>query len=204
MGLVEQLRRMTGVGAEQYEIDGVTFWSDEALEQELERHVSARLIQSAIDLFPTRTPSGGLTFATGRTPVSGTLDVESVVVVAFSGGNIPGDATVHGDGRIEFTEDQVSSIPVISGLCYDLNAAAAEVMGGWASAVSDGFDVTIDGQSIKRSQRADGLLKQAEAFRTKAVAGSVQVGRSDLRPHRGGGQRIGAALKAFDRLGHPG
>jgi hypothetical protein len=204
MQLVEDLRRMTAVAEAQYEIDGITFWSDEDLEKLIERHVCARLIQAEIQLIPSRTSEAALVFVDGRAPIAGTLDTESAAVVSWTGRPIPGTATIHDDGRVEFTDNQVTAVPVISGLCYDLNSAAAAVLTDWASALKLGYDIKSGDASLPRSQRHAMLLEQAEAFRARAVVGTGQMGRSDVRPARSGSSRTDAVLKSFDRLGRPG
>lgn len=203
MQLVDDLRRMTAVSESQYEVAGTAFWSDEDLQAAIERHISARLLQAEIDLIPTR-DVGGLLFVNGRAPVRGSLDTETAMITAFSGAAIVGDSTIHNDGRVEFTESQLSSIPVISGLCYDLNAAAADVLTDWASALKLGYDISSGDSKLPRSQRHEMLLTQAESFRARAVASSVQMGRSDVRGRRPGDRGTAAAIRAFDRLGNPG
>jgi hypothetical protein len=201
--LVNELRRMTAVGVAQYEVDGRAHWSDEDLKGVLARHVCARLLQAEVDLIPT-TISGALVFLNGRVRLVGTLDTESASVTTWTGGTIPGTATVHDDGRVEFTESQATAIPVLSGLCYDLNATAADVLDDWASALKLGYDIKSGDASLPRSQRHEMLLEQAKTYRARAVVGSAQMGRSDVRLGRGRSRRTDAALQSFKRLGRPG
>lgn len=204
MKLVDDLRRMTAVGKAQYEVDGAKFWTDEGLREALERHVCARLLQAEIELIPTHTAEGTLVFVNGRAPVTGILDTETATVVSWTGHPIPGTATIHDDGRVEFTANQVTAIPTLNGLCYDLNAAAAEVLTDWASALKLGYDIKSGDASLPRSQRHEMLLEQAQAFRSRAVTSSAQMVRGDLRRRGRGSSRTSAVLKAFDRLGNPG
>lgn len=202
MKMLEELRRMTSVGPTQYEVDGRAFWSDNELLTLIGQNVSARLVQAEITLMPTL-DDGALVYVNGRAPVAGTLDVESATVTAWNGTEISGTYTLHDDGRIEFTANQVTALPVITGLCFDLNAAAATVMTEWASALKLGYDIQSGDSKLPRSQRHAMLLEQAEAFRSRAVIGSVQMGRSDVRRGRGG-SHAQAARRAFERLGNPG
>lgn len=200
--LFAELRRMTSVGTAQYEVDGTAFWSDDDLLGVIGRNVSKRLLQAEIDLIPTIV-EGGIVYLNGRAPVAGLVDVESATVTAWNGVALNGTFTLHSDGRIEFTDNQVSALPVISGLCFDLNAAAADVLTEWASALKLGYDIASGESKLPRSQRHAMLLEQAETFRSRAVVGSVQMTRSDVR--RGsGGRHSQAALRAFRRLGNPG
>jgi hypothetical protein len=201
--LVAELRRMTSVGTAQYEIDGTAFWSDDDLLGVIGRNVSKRLLQAEIDLIPTIV-EGGIVYLNGRAPVAGLVDVESATVTAWNGRELNGTFTLHQDGRIEFTANQVSALPVISGLCFDLNASAADVLVEWAAALKLGYDIASGESKLPRSQRHAMMLEQAETFRSRAVVGSVQMARSDVRRGRGGSRRTQAALKAFRRLGNPG
>jgi hypothetical protein len=201
--VVEALRRITSVGNAQYTLNGTAFWTDEQLAEVLERHVPMRLIQAPISLIDTLDAEAGIVFVNGRAPAVGMLDIENVTVTNWTGGDLLGDATVHSDGRVEFTENQASTVPVISGLCYDIFGSGAEVVTSWAGALSEGADVTIDGQSIKRSQRHEQLLAQADSLRARAVAGTAQMTRSDGRGGNGM-RRSDAVRRSFARLGRPG
>jgi hypothetical protein len=201
--VIAALRRITSAGPAQYMVDGTAFWTDAQLAEVLERHVPMRLIQAPITLIETLDAGAGIVFLDGRAPALGMLDVENVVVTAWTGVALFGDATVHSDGRVEFSDDQASAVPVISGLCYDLFGAGAEVLTGWAGALTEGADVTIDGQSIKRSQRHEQLLAQADSLRARAVAGTSQMTRSDARGGNGT-RRSDAVRRSFARLGRPG
>jgi hypothetical protein len=200
--LVDELRRMTSVGTGQYEVDETKFWSDDDLLGLLRVNVSARLLQAQVALIPTM-HEGAVKYMDGRAEFGGTLDVESATVTRWDGNPLEGDFTVEPDGRIEFTENQVSALPAISGLAYDLNAAAATVMTEWAAALKLGYDIASGDSKLPRSQRHEMLLEQAEVFRSRAVVGSVSMSRSDVRGRRGG-SRTRAVLQAFDRLGNPG
>jgi hypothetical protein len=193
---------MTSVGTAQYEVEGKAFWSDDDLLGVIGRNVSARLVQAEIDLIPT-IDEGLVTWVNGRAPVAGVIDVASATVTRWNGVELDGTFTLHDDGRIEFTDNQVSALPVITGLCFDLNAAAATVCTEWASALKLGYDIASGESKLPRSQRHAMLLEQAETFRSRAVVGSVQMTRSDVRRGRGG-RHSQAALKAFRRLGNPG
>ena len=58
-------------------------------------------------------------------------------------------------------EDPEETIP-------DVLTVAAEVLEGWAAYLVRAYDVTMDGQSLRRSQMADKLQARAEALRDQA------------------------------------
>lgn len=183
--IVEELRRMTGAAADQYTIGETAYWTDEQLEGVLAQKVTQRLIQAPVERVSSIAEGGALEVRAGQVTVAGYLDAERAVVIDSTGAPVEG-VTIHTDGRLDFATDQTARSLMLTGLVYDLNAAAADVLTDWAAAVKGGYDVTVDGQAMKRSQRHSQLLAQAQAFRSKAVAGSVRMRRSDQRPARPG------------------
>lgn len=199
--LLAELRSLTGVGTESYESAGVKRWSDAELEAKLGTRVSGIFVQSPVELIPSLSPEGSLEFLAGRVPVDGSLDVDTATFVTFWGGQIPGTGTVTPFGFCTFTESQVASMPLLSGTAYDLYGAAADILTDWASAVKLGYDLTTDGQTLKRSQRHEQLMGQAEDFRKRAVIGSVQMRRGDVKADNRSRVRTRALLDSFNRWG---
>lgn len=60
----------------------------------------------------------------------------------------------------------------VTGWYYDLQGAAADVLDEWAAKEKLSFDFSADGQSFKRSQKAERLLALAAECRKQAWAGS--------------------------------
>lgn len=181
--IVDELRRMCAVEKDQYTVAGTAYWSDAHLQAALDRHVSERFLQGPVHRVMTLDESNRWVVLNGEVAVSGSLDVETAYITDSTGAKAEG-ATIHSDGRIDFAEDQIRFYLYLTGLAYDLNAAAADVLTDWAAAVKEGYDVTVDGQQMSRSQRHRQLLEQARTFRSQAVAGPVQLRRADLRPSR--------------------
>jgi hypothetical protein len=181
--LVDELRRMVAVEVDQYKIAGTTYWSHQQLQRVLDRHVSGQFLQTPVERVRTLDEDNRWVVLNGEVAVSGALDPESAKVTDSAGRLVEG-ATFHSDGRIEFASDQSTYFLYLTGLAYDLNGAAADVLTDWAAAVKGGYDVTIDGQQMTRSQRHAQLLDQAKAFRSRAIVGSVRMRRGDQRSTR--------------------
>jgi len=64
----------------------------------------------------------------------------------------------------------------ISGKRYDVYGAAAELLEQWASALAREYDFSTDGDTFRRSQQAEALLRQAAQYRARSWM-SVGVGR---------------------------
>lgn len=178
--IVDELRRMCAVEKAQYTVGGTAYWTDDQLKAVLDRHVSEQLLQAPVERVRTLDETNRWVVLNGTVAISGALDTETAHINDSAGRSLEG-TTIHPDGRIEFAEDQIRYFLYLTGLAYDLNCAAADVLTDWAAAVKAGYDVVVDGQQMSRSQRHAQLLKQAETFRNKAVVGSVRVRRGDQR-----------------------
>ncbi|HSC20598.1 MAG TPA: hypothetical protein VLC07_02620 [Solirubrobacterales bacterium] len=193
--IVDELRRMCAVEEAQYTVAGTAYWSDDQLQAVLDRHVSAQFLQAPVERIRTLDAGNRWVVMNGEVSVSGALDIEAAKVTDSAGREVE-DTTFHSDGRIEFATDQSTYFLYLTGLAYDLNGAAADVLTDWAAAVKGGYDVTVDGQQMTRSQRHTQLLEQAKAFRSRAIVGSVRMRRGDQRSTRrrrhlrGRGRRI--------------
>jgi hypothetical protein len=196
--LTDTLRRMTGAPTDAYTVGTVTYWADGQLKAVLDANVYARLVQIPVTPEETIGPDGSITVRQGRVTASGVFDTENVVIVDINGATI--NATIAQDGHVAFNEDVLSLVPLLSAMTYDLNAAAADVMEAWASAVKLGYDMETDGQTMSRSQRHDHLMEQAQAFRARGLPTSARMVRFDER-RAGGSARLNAVQRAFDRVG---
>ncbi len=67
----------------------------------------------------------------------------------------------------------------IVGKSYDVYGAAADLLEQWATRLALKYDVTDQGSSYKRSQMAEGLLRQARAYRSQQRVQVIQMDRSD-------------------------
>lgn len=72
----------------------------------------------------------------------------------------------------------------VSGHTYDLAAAGADALEGWAAAAARCYDMSVDGQQLQRSQIAAGLRESAAQLRMRA---RVEVGRLERADTVGGG-----------------
>lgn len=62
---------------------------------------------------------------------------------------------------------------------YDAYAAAADLLEMWAAKEKLSFDFEVDGQSYKRTQKAQALLGLAREYRKKQLPQQVGMVRSD-------------------------
>jgi hypothetical protein len=69
-----------------------------------------------------------------------------------------------------------------TGKIYDVNAAAADLLEFWAAVLTGSYDVTVDGQGLRRSQLMAAKLTMAKYYRHLAKPKSVKMVRRDVMP----------------------
>ena len=67
-----------------------------------------------------------------------------------------------------------------TGKVYDLNCAAADLLEYWAASFSESYDMTVDGQSLRRSQLMTAKLALAEYYRRLAKPRMGKLTRNDV------------------------
>jgi hypothetical protein len=97
--------------------------------------------------------------STGGTAIFYIQDTNYAIVAAAS-------YSVNYDiGIVTFATNTVGVSYFATGVCYDINGAAADIWTQKANTVSAQFDFSTDNHSIKRSQVYQVYLKQAEYYR---------------------------------------
>lgn len=69
-----------------------------------------------------------------------------------------------------------------TGKVYDCNMAAAELLQYWAALLSGAYDMTVDGQTLRRSQLMAGKLTLAQYYLRQAKPRVATMRRSDIAP----------------------
>lgn len=67
-----------------------------------------------------------------------------------------------------------------TGKIYDLNAAAADLLEFWAASLAGAYDVTVDGQILRRSQLMQAKLTMANYYRRRAKPKIARMDRHDV------------------------
>ncbi len=67
-----------------------------------------------------------------------------------------------------------------TGKTYDVNAAAADLLEMWAALLTGAYDITADGQSLRRSQLMTAKLQLADRYRKNARPRIVKMVRDDI------------------------
>jgi hypothetical protein len=68
----------------------------------------------------------------------------------------------------------------ITGKVYDCNCAAADLLEFWAATLAGSYDVTVDGQTLRRSQLMQAKLTMAQHYRRLAKPKIAKQSRHDV------------------------
>jgi hypothetical protein len=68
-----------------------------------------------------------------------------------------------------------------TGQVYDLNWAAADLLEYWALSFAGAYDITVDGQSMRRSQLMTAKQAASEYFRKKCKPRQAKMHRNDIQ-----------------------
>lgn len=74
----------------------------------------------------------------------------------------------------------------ITGQFYDIYAAAADLLERWSAVWVRSYDVSVDGQQMRRGQVAAAMLAQALSYRKQAQPHVVPITRDDLNDDTSG------------------
>jgi hypothetical protein len=144
-------------------------WTDEELEQFLDTYrtiVVRALLEPSLPA-PTR-------FWRARYPYweqGARLLVSGIDVAVLSEDSLSGEWEL---------ETETSGPVWVTGRTYDVYAAAADALEAWAAREKLAYDITLDGQSLRRSQVGERLLALAQSYRRRARPRQAAVVRSDL------------------------
>lgn len=67
-----------------------------------------------------------------------------------------------------------------TGKVYDLNCAASELLELWATMLAGAYDMTVDGQTLRRSQLMAAKLKMVDYYKRRAKPKIAKMDRHDV------------------------
>lgn len=155
--LISQVRQLTGAGTADFSIDATTYFSDNHIQDVLDRN-KIDVVESPLTYDITTDTGGTARYLTARSAYGyfETLDSGTAYFnLKQSDGSLVGTANYTVDytrGVITFTADQGGTAYYLTGYSYDPHAAAAEIWGFRLSNFVDWYDFSADNQSLSRSQ----------------------------------------------------
>ena len=180
--LITQVRQLAAIGRDDYTIGVATYWSDDHVQDILDRTRVEIWDESAAKV--PQVNSGGTTVYTEyRIPfqwLEQTTGGTAIFYLSDSTGARIGTADYSVDyasGRITFGANQAGSVRYVTARSYDVYEAAAMVWESKAAHVADRFDFDADGASFKASQMVAHYQRMAQQMRAQSVTGGVNVGQ---------------------------
>lgn len=167
--LISRVRTLTNAGTAEYTRGTVSYWSDDHIEDVLDRH-RIDLVRHKLTSEATYTGGGSVVYTRQRSAY-GNLEAGTALVIEDSVGDDRGTATWSADyqlGIFDFTTDQAGTALYLTARSFDPYGAAGELLEEWAASEARSFDFTTDGQTFARSQKAEGLREQARIMRKRA------------------------------------
>lgn len=187
--LIQRVRELTGAGTAEYSIGAVAYWSDDQIQSTLDRNrrdVWQDTLQAQMQ------QQGGQyvyrTYTSQYQDYEETSGGTAIFIVRDGTGNAIGTAEYSADyerGVITFGSNQGAAVRYLEGRAYDVYAAAAEVLTGWAGFLTRAIDFDTANQSFKASQQQKALSALAAQYQAQAkgYGGSYKSNeweRSDL------------------------
>jgi hypothetical protein len=189
--LITEMRSNCNVGTADYTAGGVSYWTDEQLQEVLDKY--SMRIQRELLASEREWQTGGsaiyVNYQFKETYPEEAPSGTSIWLVQDGDGSAIGTATYsvnYKQRRITFNANTEGEARYLSYYSFDLYRAAAEVWEKKAAHVAERFDVETDNHNLKRSQLHAMYMARAKDMLKKAKIGKVGFGkgrqlRSDLR-----------------------
>lgn len=180
--IISDLRGMTDSNADEYEIAGVSWWSDAQLQRICDKHrtdikwLEMTAMEDGDGTYTEYTIGyGNIEITTGGTAVFFVQDVNGDKI------DSSGYSVDYLRGVVTFDADTLGVPYYVTGRSYDLDGAAAEVWRMKQSHFASAVDFSTKVHNVSRSQLYDQAKERAEYFEGKSDSGfgSISIFRSD-------------------------
>jgi hypothetical protein len=183
--IISELRILTSAGTADYSIGTTTFWSDQQLQNVLDRHAwkmdaqqmtpSGAYSDGGYAYYDYYIGRGWLEQSTGGTAIFYVMDVDGTQIASA-------DYSVdYNIGQVTFDDDTGGEIRLATCTSYDMNAAASEVWRSKASYYHSAVNFSTDNHNISREQIYKHCMEQALHFESLSHEAneSIDLSRSD-------------------------
>lgn len=183
--LITRLRGMTNTGETDYSIKGVTYWTDDQLQDILDTN-RMDIMAEPLMVMPRQLSTTDVEYRDyyfSRANVEEAASGTAVWQVVDSRGSAVATAiyTVNYRARhIRFNSDTDGTAYFLHYRSYDLDNAAGDVWEQKAAQVADRFDFETDNHKLSRSQLARQYRQQAQDYRRQAGGRSKRMYRDDV------------------------
>ena len=180
--LIQKLRVYTNAGANDFTVNTTTYWSDEQLQDELDK-TQKKVNYQTMQAIPTYGVGGTATYTRYQT---GLADWEKSPIIQNEGGTTLTAGTATGNyafddniGVVTFVDDTEGFTRYITGYVYNVEMAAAKVWEQKGALYATQFDFSTDNHSVKKSQVLVQCRDMARYYQSRAGVIQVEMVRSD-------------------------
>jgi hypothetical protein len=180
--LIQKLRVFTNAGTADFTVSSTTYWSDDQLQNELDK-TQKKVNYQSMQAIPTYGIGGTVTYTVYQT---GLTDWEKEPVVQDEGGTTLTAGTALNNysfddniGVVTFVGDTEGKTRYITGNVYNVELAAARVWEQKSALYATYFDFATDNHSVKKSQMVQGCRDMAKFYQSRAGVFQVEMVRSD-------------------------
>lgn len=183
--LINEIRAACDLGTADYTVNSVSFWSDDQIQTELDKH---RTDYNRVLLnYVTDYDGGTAVYVNYYAPAVGYYEDATggtaVWAVEDSDGDTIGTADYtanYQNGHIRFDEDRGGTAYYLRARSYNINRAAAAIWRRKAAHYALAYDFAADNQRFNRSQMQKAALEMAKQYDAKGGVMSVKMVRGDL------------------------
>ena len=181
--LITSLRGLTQAGINDYTVSGLSYWTDNQLQDVLDAHREDvyRAPMHAVQVY-----NGGSVeyhdYHSGYSNLEATSGGTAIFYVEDATGSAVGTALYTPDynrGVVNFPADTGGSAYYLYGRTYDMNAAAADVWRTKAGQYAMAVNFSTDNHRIDRGEIIKNCLRMAGYYSQQAGATTVLINRGD-------------------------
>ena len=187
--LISSLRYMTNAGSADYTIAGASHWTDNQLQDALDRrrYEVREETLTAYEALQTGGTVAWFDYQSEFTWFETTDGGTARFILQNAAGSVLGTATYsvnYERGLVTFTSDMGGSTVYLTGFAYDIYGAAADIWRAKAGHAAEMVDFSTDNHSVKRSHQTDAFLRMASKYDSMSGApvradGNTTIYRSD-------------------------
>jgi hypothetical protein len=170
--LVDRLRQYTNAGTAQYTAGATTYWTDDHLEDVLDRH-QTWVVEHNLTWRPELQADGATDYLTAIAQYRNLEEAESgstrwqvrqTTGATESTANYTAD---YANGRITWSSDQGGTAYMLTGYSFDVYAAAVEVLRHKLAYIDLWYNFSDNNQSFSRSQAKDNIQALINEYQPK-------------------------------------
>ena len=179
--IITRLRGMTSAGTADYSIAGTTYWTDDQLQERLDRQ-RREVRQLTLEAIPEYGATYRyVDYPTGLKNIEEDAAASGWRLYETTGGTVSASAysVNYEAGMITFGNDTQNATYYLDARTYDINAAAAEIWETKAAHYAERVDWRADDHDVKASQYIAHCQKMAAQYRGRGQVRTVSLFRSD-------------------------